>query len=147
MPFAKTAPQRVQPMAMQSLATPKWSSLPSLPRQRISCAAPLSPQDTGSHKLRHGVRCRGSGPAEITGGFSKNNAHKSPGLHHRIDGGVSLISHRLAAPRAGLRGGGWGGGGAWPCLQHTGDITELRGAFGLAETLEGIVHFYFIRQG
>ena len=70
-----------------------------------------------------------------------------PGLHHRIDGGVSLISNLLAAPRAGLRGGVGVCGGAWPCLQHTGDITELMGAFGLAETLEGIVHFYFIRQG
>lgn len=66
-----------------------------------------------------------------------------PGLHHPIDGGGSLISNLLAAPRAGLRGGR----GARLCLQRTGDITEPRGAFGLAETLEGIVHFYFIRQG
>lgn len=66
-----------------------------------------------------------------------------PGLHHQIDGGVSLISNLLVAPRTGLGGGRR----ARPSLQHTGDITEPRGAFGLAETLEGIVHFYFIRQG
>lgn len=56
-----------------------------------------------------------------------------PGLRHQIDGGVSLISNLLVAPRTGLRGGRR----ARPCLQHTGDITEPRGAFGLAETGTG----------
>lgn len=31
-----------------------------------------------------------------------------PGLHHRIDGGVSLISNLWVAPRAGLHGVGGG---------------------------------------
>lgn len=92
MPFAKTAPQRVQPMARQSLETPSDLRSLALSQTKDLCEAGLSPQDTGSHKLRHGVLYRGSGRRHRNHRrlLQETMFANPPGRHHRINGGVSL---------------------------------------------------------
>lgn len=80
---------------------------------------------------------------EITGGFCKRQCSQIPQ--------VATIGSMAESPLAGTSGWHQGrsapGGARYSRYHRAGDSSEPKGASGLTATLEGIVHFDFIRQG